>query len=234
MSLAKNLNYNLLEIESNICKHAESAGRKRSEIQIVAITKSFPSPIWEQTIKKRLYNIGENRIQETEKKINEFSARKKIVLHLIGHLQKNKAKKAVQHFDIIQTIDSIELLKKINKLAKERQKKQKVFLQVNTAKDPKKFGFDKETTLKAAEISIEYKNILLCGIMTIPPQNQSTKTLTTIYKKTKNLQEKIKNQINQECKFLSMGMSNDYEIAIKEGATHLRIGTALFGERRSK
>ena len=151
-------------------------------------------------------------------------------VHLIGHLQKNKVKKAVKIYDYIQTVDSISLAKKINKTAQEEDKTQKIFLQINIGNLENRHGFlTKEAETAASTIGL-YKNVSIEGIMIIPPLTDNKKTYLNYFKKAKEIQIKIKTKI-KTCTNLSMGMTNDYVDAIKEGATHIRIGTALFGNR---
>jgi len=222
---------NLQLINHRIHLSAIKSYRKHNEITLVAITKSLPFYMWDLALEHRLTTIGESRIQETNNKNKKFTNKEKIELHLIGHLQKNKAKKAIQLFDVIQTIDSIKLAKRINIIAAEEKKIQKIFLQVNTGNDSQKHGFSKKEIIIAAEEIAGMQNILLIGIMTIPPQDISKNKLQFIYRETRKIRDKIKHTIDNHCKNLSMGMSNDFETAIIEGATHIRIGTALFGER---
>ena len=152
-------------------------------------------------------------------------------LHLIGSLQKNKVRKAVKIYDYIQTVDSIALAKKINKIAQEENKTQKIFLQINIGNLENRRGFlTKEIEVAASTINL-YKNISIEGVMIIPPLTDTKKKYLNYFKKAKDIQIKIKTKI-KTCKNLSMGMTNDYVDAIKEGATHIRIGTALFGIRK--
>jgi len=221
----------LQRVNSRIQNAAIKSGRSPSNITVIAVTKSFPIGIWDFALQNNLATIGESRIQETEIKRKKFSKRKKIELHLIGHLQSNKVRKAVQLFDIIQTVDSLKLANQINTISGQETQTQNIFLQVNTGGDPNKYGFSpKEIIAVAKEIS-EMKDISITGIMTIPPNNISKGNLKTVYKETRKIRDKIQASIEKRCKNLSMGMSNDYEIAISEGATHIRLGTALFGER---
>jgi len=153
-----------------------------------------------------------------------------MILHLIGHLQKNKVRKAVKIYDYIQTVDSLNLAKKINKIAKEENKIQKIFLQINIGNVENRHGFlTKEIEIAANAINL-YKNISIEGVMIIPPLTDNNKKYLNYFKKAKEIQNKIKTKI-KTCTNLSMGMTNDYVEAIKEGATHIRIGTALFGSR---
>ena len=221
----------LQRVKSIIQNAARTSGRIQNNITIVAVTKSFPPGIWDSALQQGLTTIGESRIQEADIKNKKFTNRKKIELHLIGHLQRNKARKAVQLFDVIQTIDSLKLATRINKISNQEKKKQKIFLQVNTGGDFNKHGFSPKESITAAKEIADMKGLSLLGIMTIPPNNISRESLQSIYNKTRKIRDIIQKSIEERCKSLSMGMSNDYEIAIAEGATHIRLGTALFGER---
>ena len=223
----------LQQVKTRIQNAAIQSGRNPKNITIVAVTKSFPPGIWERTLQHHLTAIGESRIQEAEIKNKQFNNRQKIERHFIGHLQSNKARRAIQLFDVIQTIDSLKLAKRIDIISQEEGKKQKIFLQTNTSEDPKKHGFSEKETIAAAKEVAELKGIELIGIMTIPPNNISRKKLKSIYNKTRKLRDIVHTTIEKSCKNLSMGMSNDYETAISEGATHIRLGTALFGNRPS-
>ena len=151
-------------------------------------------------------------------------------LHFIGHLQKNKVRKAIKLYDYIQTVDSLSLAKKINKIAKEEDKNQKVFLQVNIGNLKNRQGFLTTEIETASKIINLYKNISVEGIMIIPPLTKDKKKYINYFKTAKEIQMKIENKI-KTCTNLSMGMTSDYVDAIKAGATHIRIGTALFGSR---
>ena len=225
-----NIINNLSFIKKQISSAVKKTKRNINDITIVAITKSFSSKIWNIAINNNLRVLGESKIQEAEVKIN-LNHKYNIELHFIGHLQTNKVQKAIKYFDIIQTVDSIKLLDKINLQAIRANKIQTIYLQINTANDPNKFGFSSKTILEAAEKATQYSNICLSGLMTIPPNNLSDYQLNTIYSKTRKIKNKINNSINDNCNNLSMGMSSDYVIAIKHGATHIRLGTPIFGAR---
>tara|TARA_A100001011_G_C14320485_1_gene850347 strand:- start:3559 stop:4143 length:585 start_codon:yes stop_codon:yes gene_type:complete len=194
---------------------------------LIAVTKTQPAEKINEAIQNGIKIIGENKIQEAEEKFEKLD--QKIEKHFIGHLQRNKTKKAVRLFDVIQTVDSQKIIKNINKEAKKIEKKQKIMLQVNVGRDERKYGFLLEE-LNVVELK-DYKNIEIIGIMTIPPQNKTDQELREIFKSTKRIQEEIKKTI-KTCKETSMGMSGDYMLAIKEGATYIRIGTNLFGKRK--
>ena len=231
MTASSNLNNILESLNSRIHNAAIKSGRSTDNITLVAVTKSFPKNIWEIALNHNLTTIAESRIQETKEKLSTFKHRDKIELHFIGRLQGNKAGKAGEMFDVIQTLDSIKLAKRLNTISAKKNKIQKTYLQVNTGNDPKKQGFTLEKIIDSAKEISAMDNIELSGIMTIPPQGISGIELRYLYKKTREIKDKIKGSINHACNNLSMGMSNDFEIAIEEGATHIRIGTALFGAR---
>ena len=232
MVLYKNLFIRRDIIYSKIYKAATACNRDMQSITIIAVTKNHPAPIWETALNLGIQHIGENKIQETIQKKIKFSSKEKIIFHLIGHLQKNKTRKAIEIYDVIQTVDSLELAKKINNISKETNKVQEIYIQTNTSKDPKKFGMSINKTMDVSQEITSMKNLKLTGVMTIPKEGLSNKELSNTYQKTRQIKNQIQKNINKDCKNLSMGMSNDYEIAIQEGATHIRIGTALFGMRK--
>ena len=221
----------LQRVKSKIQNAAIKSGRNPNKITIVAVTKTFPPGIWASALQQNLTTIGESQIQEAERKNKKFTDRKKIELHLIGHLQGNKARKAIQLFDVIQTVDSLKLAKRINTISNQEKQTQNIFLQVNTGGDPNKHGFSPRETIAAAKEIVNMMGLSLIGIMTIPPNNISKGNLQSLYKETRKIRDTVQTSIEKCCNNLSMGMSNDYEIAIAEGATHIRLGTALFGER---
>ena len=197
----------------------------------MAVTKTLSSQAIDSAIENNIYLIGENKIQETEKKIKNYNNRNKVKIHLIGHLQSNKTKKAVKIYDIIETVNSLKILNKINKEALKINKKQNIYIQVNIGEDQNKQGFlEKEVK----EICIEAKaktNIINKGLMTILPNKIKKEEQKKLYAKMKKIQTKIEKEIDKQCKSLSMGMSGDYHIASKEGSTQIRIGTLLYGKR---
>ena len=228
---SKTLEENLDYIKNRIYAAAISAGRNPKNITLIAITKAFPVDIWEQALNVNLTIIGESRIKEAEKKLANFSKKNKIELHCIGHLQTNKTRKAINIFDVIQTVDTINLAEKMERICNENKKKQSIYLQINTGADPKKHGILANKALLVAKEVTKMEHLILEGIMTIPPQDLPIMELRSVYRKTREIRDKIGEKINNNCKNISMGMSNDYEIAISEGATHIRIGSGLFGPR---
>lgn len=175
--------------------------------------------------------IGENRVQETINKLDNVSIPKNIEFHLIGHLQSNKINKAIKIFDVIQTVDSIKLANKINLAAHNQNKSQRIYIQVNIGNDILKHGFSNSEVLEAAKKINLLSNLTIEGIMMIPPFLPLDSKYRSLFQKTKQLQLDIYNYGIKTCTNISMGMSRDYQIAIEEGATHIRIGTALYGNR---
>ncbi len=173
--------------------------------------------------------FGENKIQEAEQKKDAFP--KEGELHLIGHLQSNKIKKAIKLFHVIQTIDSYKLAEKINKKAKEVNKKQRIYCQINIGKDSNKTGFSEKELIKETPKIINLSNIKLEGIMTILPLNKTKKDRKRLFIKTKTLRDTLSRKYNTPLE-LSMGMSNDYQEAIECGSTLIRIGSKIFGNRK--
>ena len=182
-------------------------------------------------ISAKLFSLGESKVQETDEKYPFIQNKNGLEIHLIGHLQKNKVRKAVELYDVIQTVDSIKLASRISKIAKELNKIQRVYLQVNSGEDPLKYGFKLKEALSAAIEISQFSNLEIQGIMMIPPFTQMDNKYRLIYTQTRRLRDEILYRSISTCKNLSMGMSRDFEMAIEEGATHIRLGTALFGAR---
>ena len=206
--------------------------KKIPKNKIIAVTKNHPKEAIYLAIKHKIYKIGESKIQEAEKKLSNFKERSKIELHLIGALQTNKVKKAVKIFDVIQTASRKKTIDKIDKEAQKINKIQKIYLQLNISQDPKKNGIKEKEIKSFCQHIKTKKNTSLAGVMTILKQNLTQTTTIKLYQKTKKIQQQIKKTI-PTCRETSMGMSKDYEIALLQGATEVRIGTALFGERKN-
>jgi len=205
----------------------------KEPVKIIAVTKTKKIEAVQGAVKNKLLIIGENKVQEAEKKFyGQKAIREKIELHLIGHLQSNKVKKAVNIFDVIQTVDSQKILKKINSAANKRNKKQRVFFQINIGRDVKKKGFNLPSLFEICKKIHEYKNIKAEGLMTILPQGKTKKENKEFFVETVALQKQIQKKYIKTCVKTSLGMSDDYLEAVQAGATHIRIGSALFGKRK--
>jgi len=204
--------------------------------KIIAVSKNQPLSKILEAIDAGITCFGENYIKEAKEKFEKVpkETQKKIEKHFIGHLQTNKAKDAVKLFDVIQTVDSVKLAKELSKQAQKIDKKElNILLQVNISNDPDKYGF-KESEIKQALTEISnLPNIKIIGLMTILKFDLNAAEIHREYKKMKNLFDSLKNLPNIDLKYLSMGMSNDFKIAIEEGSNMVRIGTKIFGKRAS-
>lgn len=201
-------------------------------IEIIAVTKAFPPETIIRAYKSGVRSIGENRVQEAMVKFKEVPDLPGLKRRLIGHLQSNKARKAVNLFDTIDSVDSVKLGRKLSSIAKETGKEIPTLIQVNTADDPAKYGFDSSQTEEILKV-INLEGLRAEGLMTIGTLTQDKSITRETFKGLWDLRDELNDQLPREKQLihLSMGMSGDYEIAVEEGATMLRLGTVLFGPR---
>ncbi len=202
------------------------------DVLIVAATKTRTVEEINQAIEAGIKIIGENYVQEAKEK-NKIIG-KKVNWHMIGHLQKNKVKKAIEIFDLIQTLDNFQIAEEIDKYAKKKNIIFPVLVEINSASEPQKKGILPEKFVEFVERISIFENIKILGVMTMGPVVKNPEDIRQYFKLTRNLFEKLNatNLLNLEVKYLSMGMSDTWEIAIQEGANIVRIGTAIFGPRR--
>lgn len=227
---------NLAKVIANI----EAASKKRSpemtdEVVLVAVTKNHDVEAMREALdykEYRITDIGENRIQEAKGKYNTLE--REVVWHLIGHLQTNKAKQAVQMFDLIHSVDSLHLAEALNNAAASIGKVQDVLVQVNLAKEESKSGVYEEDLQNLLYKIDEMENLELHGLMLIAPNYEDVEQVRPLFKRMYQIYQKVKELPleNSEIEYLSMGMTHDYEIAIEEGANIVRVGTAIFGPRQ--
>lgn len=219
-------------IKNRIKKAALANDRDPASIQLVAVSKTMPAELVKQAILGGATILGENYIQESRKKIEQI-ADNSVKWHFIGHLQSNKTRYAVKLFDLIHTVDSLKLAKEINKQAAKIDKIQPVLMQVNLSREITKSGTTEDNAAELAEQISHLPNLSLQGLMAMPPFFNSPEKVQPFFKQLRLLA----NQINKlqlpgiTMNELSMGMTGDFEAAIAEGATLVRIGTAIFGER---
>jgi len=223
---------NTVEVHGRIAEICEETGRKVDDITIVAVTKEFPSSTIEKAIAAGFQNIGENRIQDAEPKIIELGPI--ATYHMIGHLQSNKAKKAVQLFNVIQSVDSINLAEEINKHAKSAERNIDCLIQVNSSGESQKYGVSPDETIELIKQVNDLSNINLTGLMTVGPLTDDEKAIRSSFSLCRELFHQAKQIVGQKFEHLSMGMSDDYHLAIVEGSTMIRLGTAIFGPRPAK
>jgi pyridoxal phosphate enzyme (YggS family) len=228
------LRENLKRINERIAEAASRVGRKPEDVQLVAVTKTVETERIREGIEAGLKVLGENRVQEAEGKILELGHGAQ--WHMIGHLQTNKVKKAVRLFDMIHSVDSLHLAFEIEKRASALGKQMPILLQVDLAEEETKSGFSKEELFDALPQMAGLAHIKICGVMTIPPFSPDPEASRPYFRELSDLREKIAGVYPEGIRMdiLSMGMSQDFEVAIQEGANMVRIGTALFGPRCCK
>ncbi len=220
---------NLLRVMEKIEKAARKIGRNPNEIKLVAVSKTVEAARIMEAIEAGVSILGENYVQEAQKKIEEIG--RPVSWHFIGHLQSNKAKYAIRLFDMIHSLDSVPLAEELNRRAEQADRVMKVMIEVNLSREATKFGTDEEVVVNLAKRIQNLNHLSLEGLMTMPPYFDSPEMSRPYYIKLRELKEKMIRE-GIPLKELSMGMSNDFEIAIEEGATYVRVGTAIFGERK--
>ena len=226
------LKIRLSDIKERIKKAAVDCGRDPDDIRLVVVSKTIPENTVREAIKAGVEILGENYIQEARNKINTLSSYP-VSWHFIGHLQSNKAKYAARLFDMIHTVDSLKLAKELNKQARKINKIQQILIQVNISMESTKSGvYEKDAQKLIKEISL-FENLSIKGLMTMPPFFNNPEIVRPYFSDLRNLRDNIRDKAikNVNMQELSMGMTGDFEVAIKEGATLVRIGTAIFGER---
>lgn len=228
MSIADNLN----RVMDRIAAAAQRAGRDPSNIKVVVVTKTIEPERIREAIAAGARILGENRVQEAREKIGLLEPM--VSWHMIGRLQTNKAKYAVKLFQLIHSVDSLTLAKEIDRQAAKIQKVQDVLIEVNLAGEKSKGGVAAAAALDLIREAAGLKNIRIIGLMTMPPYTEDPENSRPYFRRLRELAEWIsrENIPNISLRELSMGMSADFDTAVEEGATMVRIGTAIFGERR--
>jgi pyridoxal phosphate enzyme (YggS family) len=223
---------NIKSIKEKVEKAAGKSGQKEEEIKLVAVTKNVPITQIETAIEAGITDIGENKVQEALNKFRQLE--KKITRHFVGHLQRNKVKQIVGFVDLIQSVDSLRLAEEIDKRAREKNKVQNILVQVNIAEEETKFGLRKKDIKSFLKEISNFKNLKVKGLMTIAPLVSDPKEVYPIFVEMKRLFEDLKRDKipGIEMEYLSMGMTNDFEVAIEAGANMIRIGTGIFGDVR--
>ncbi len=227
MSLEDNIN-NVKQRIKNTC---QKIGRGCSSVILVGVSKTIPVEIIKRAIEIGIQHIGENRVQEAENKFDQIG--KIATWHLVGHLQTNKVKKALQIFDFIDSVDSYYLAHEISKHAVQLGRTVDCLLEVNTSGEPSKFGVSPEEMLDLTKKIALLPAIQIKGLMTVGAFISDPEAVRPCFKLLREIRDNIENTglENVDMKYLSMGMTNDFEVAIEEGANMIRIGRAIFGER---
>ena len=222
---------NLKEVEENIVQACKRAGRDREEVTLIAVSKTKPVAMIEEAIDYGMKNFGENKVQEMTEKMDTIS--EKLNWHLIGHLQRNKVKYIVDRVYLIHSVDSLRLAQQIDEEAKKKDVVCNVLIEVNIANEESKFGVSKEELKNLLDEIKNLTNIQVKGLMTIAPfvddPEDNRKYFREMHKLFVDMSHENADNIKME--ILSMGMTGDYQVAIEEGATMVRVGTGIFGER---
>jgi len=223
--IAENLN----KIEDKIAESCIRCSRNRSEIRLIAVSKTQPISVINEVLEAGIKDLGENKAQELRDKSELIAGN--FSWHYIGHLQTNKIKYVIKAAEFIHAVDSVKLAEEINRKSKEINKNQKVLLEIKTSDEATKFGLAKEKEIfEIAESCKNNSNLNLVGLMTMAPYTDDESVIRNCFTQLRTLKGKL-NKNGFALSELSMGMTNDYMIAIEEGATMLRIGTAIFGDR---
>lgn|SRR3989338_1007498 len=226
---------NILRVRQEIGSVCKTIGRNPDEVVLIGVTKYAEPPKIQEAIDAGLEHIAENRVQEGKRKFPVLKqASLKLTRHLIGHLQTNKAKQAMELFDLIQSVDSVKLAKEIDRQAAGLNKKMDVLLQVNTSGEEQKFGVAPAGFNELLDAVKSLNNLNVLGLMTMAPFTEDETVIRDCFKKLKEIFEQVKKSqqaANIQMRWLSMGMSSDFKIAIEEGANMVRIGTAIFKEK---
>lgn len=223
---------NLENIRQRIASACARAGRAPDSVTLLAVTKTHSPEVVAQAAALGLTLFGENKVQEAKAKIPLCPGR--LRWHMIGHLQSNKCRDAVELFEMIQSVDSLALAEEINKRAEQASKTIPVLLEVNIVGEASKFGYQSEQLLRDLKHLNALPRIEIHGLMTIPPYTPLPEKVRPVFRQLRELKTKCEQALGAPLPQLSMGMSGDFEVAIEEGSTIVRIGTALFGERRKQ
>lgn len=223
----------LTSVRAQVAAAARKAGRPVEDVTLVAISKTHPASMVKSLIELGATDVGENRVQEAEEKITEVG-RDKVRWHLVGHLQANKARRAVNLFDVIHSLDSIDLARRLDRLCVEEGRENlSVLIQVDLGHEETKSGIDEAALPQLVEGIRELSRLHFVGLMTLPPFFDNPENNRPFFRRLRELRDELgaRGAFGDRKGELSMGMTHDFAVAIEEGATMVRIGTAIFGER---
>jgi pyridoxal phosphate enzyme (YggS family) len=225
MGLAENLEV----VEKRIAAACVRAGRDRNSVRLLAVSKGQPPELVTEAFKLGLRLFGENKVQEAKSKIPLCPGQ--VRWQMIGHLQSNKCRDALPLFEAIQSVDSLSLAEELNKRAEQASKTMPILLEVNAVGEASKFGYRPAQLLAELGQINAYPRLEIHGLMTVPPWAEQAEKVRPVFRQLRELKSKCEQILGAALPELSMGMSGDFEVAIEEGATIVRIGTALFGKR---
>jgi PLP dependent protein len=227
-------------VKARVAAAAEKCGRSPEEVTLIAISKTHPASVIKELIELGAMDLGENRVQEAETKIPEVGRDEAGVTrprwHLVGHLQANKARRALNLFDVIHSLDSVDLAQRLDRLCVELGRASlPLLIQVDLGHEETKTGVDEKELPQLAETVQQLERLELIGLMTLPPFFEDPKQARPYFRRLRELRDELAHQgaFGDRRGELSMGMTHDFGVAIEEGATMVRIGTAIFGERHA-
>jgi pyridoxal phosphate enzyme (YggS family) len=223
---------NLERVREEMAQAAAKVGRAVEEIELVAITKTHPAEKVREAIEAGQSLFGESRVQEARGKIPELPSN--IRWHFVGHLQKNKVRHALPVFEMIHSVDSLALAEEINRIAQEEGLHPRVLIEVNVGGEGSKFGFAPDTLREQIESLLGLSRLSIEGLMCIPPVAEEAEASRKFFVKLRELRDALEKEFNVKLPQLSMGMTQDFPMGVEEGATLVRVGTAIFGERSKK
>lgn len=226
------LEANLADVRGRMLEAARRAGRDPADISLIAVTKTHSAKIVEQALMAGITIFGENKVQEAEDKIAEIG-RDRAEWHLIGRLQSNKARRAIQLFDVIHSVDSLDLARRLERICKEEDRARlRVLIEVDLAGESAKTGIAENDVHEVAGWLATCERLHLDGLMIVPPYFEDPELVRPYFRRLRSLRDALDEQgLIAGTGHLSMGMSHDFEVAIEEGATMVRVGTAIFGAR---
>ena len=232
VSMAEGIQDNLARVEAAIAQAARRAGRRPEAVRLIAVSKTFEAATVQQAVDAGARDLGENRVQEAAGKVGVVSG-DGLRWHLIGHLQSNKARLAVKTFDVIHTIDRVELAERLDRVCGEEQRRLEVLVQVDIGHEATKTGADESEIPAIIEALDRARFLSLKGLMTLPPLFEDAEQVRPFFRRLREIRDRLNQQRPAERRLteLSMGMSHDFQVAIEEGATMVRVGTAVFGSR---
>jgi pyridoxal phosphate enzyme (YggS family) len=227
-----NIAENLRSVRMDIAESERKSGRPVGSVELLAVSKTHPPEAIQQAVEAGQLLFGENKVQEAKVKIPDLPAR--VRWHLIGHLQTNKIRQALPLFEMIYGVDSVALLEEIQRIAGDLGLFPRVLLQVNVAGESSKFGFAPAVLLSEVERISRADRVHVEGLMTLPPLTPNPEDSRKYFIQLRELRDRLAEEFRFPLPHLSMGMSGDYLVAVEEGATIVRVGTAIFGERRAR
>src|SRR5437879_3736096 len=223
---------NLERVRERVARAVAKVGRAASDVELVAITKTHPAEKVREAIEAGQTLFGESRVQEARVKIPELPSNSR--WHFVGHLQKNKIRPTLTLFELIHSVDSLALAQDMNRIAEEEAMHPRVLLEVNVAGEGSKFGFQPDKLCQQMEELLSLPRLSILGLMAIPPLAEEAEASRKYFVQLRELRDRLQTEFRVDLSQLSMGMTQDYPVAIEEGATLVRVGTAIFGERRSR